>query len=60
MRVTDKLQAAVTTTATKQASPPPPQVSDKVEIFVDGKPVLCDPGITVLQACALAGVEIPR
>ena len=32
----------------------------KVEAFVDGTPVLVDPGTTVLQACALAGVEIPR
>lgn len=32
----------------------------KVEVFVDDKPVLVDPGCTVLQACAEAGVEIPR
>ena len=32
----------------------------KVEVFVDGTPVLVDPGTTVLQACAVAGVEIPR
>uniref|UniRef100_A0A1I8J2W1 NADH-ubiquinone oxidoreductase 75 kDa subunit, mitochondrial n=1 Tax=Macrostomum lignano TaxID=282301 RepID=A0A1I8J2W1_9PLAT len=34
--------------------------SNKIEVFVDGNPVQCDPGMTVLQACALAGVEIPR
>jgi NADH dehydrogenase (ubiquinone) Fe-S protein 1 len=34
--------------------------SDKIEVFIDDKPVLVDPGITVLQACAEAGVEIPR
>jgi NADH dehydrogenase (ubiquinone) Fe-S protein 1 len=33
---------------------------EKVEVFVDDKPVLVDPGSTVLQACAEAGVEIPR
>ena len=27
---------------------------------MDGTPVLVDPGTTVLQACAVAGVEIPR
>ena len=32
----------------------------KVEIFVDGKPVSVEPGITLIQACDLAGVEIPR
>lgn len=33
---------------------------EKVELFVDDKPVYVDPGTTVLQACAAAGVEIPR
>lgn len=33
---------------------------DKIEVFVDDKPVLVDPGTTVLQAAALVGVEIPR
>ena len=32
----------------------------KLEVFVDGKSVLVDPGTTVLQACAMVGVEIPR
>lgn len=34
--------------------------SSQIEVFVDGKSVMCEPGMTVLQACALAGVEIPR
>ncbi|GAA51658.1 NADH dehydrogenase (ubiquinone) Fe-S protein 1 [Clonorchis sinensis] len=46
--------------ATASPPPPPPPASDKLEVFVDGTPVLCDPGMTVLQACALAGVQIPR
>jgi NADH dehydrogenase (ubiquinone) Fe-S protein 1 len=33
---------------------------EKVEVFVDDKPVLVDAGSTVLQACGEAGVEIPR
>ncbi|XP_060562587.1 NADH-ubiquinone oxidoreductase 75 kDa subunit, mitochondrial-like [Ruditapes philippinarum] len=33
---------------------------EKVEVFVDDKPVLVEPGSTLLQACAEAGVEIPR
>jgi len=33
---------------------------NKIEVFVDDIPVHCDPGMTVLQACAIAGVEIPR
>ncbi|BFY97091.1 hypothetical protein BsWGS_00131 [Bradybaena similaris] len=31
-----------------------------VEVFIDGKPVFVEPGTTILQACRLAGVEIPR
>ncbi|XP_041365548.1 NADH-ubiquinone oxidoreductase 75 kDa subunit, mitochondrial-like [Gigantopelta aegis] len=34
--------------------------ADKVEVFIDDKRVLVDPGTSVLQACAEAGVEIPR
>jgi len=33
---------------------------EKIEVFVDGKPVQVEPNTTVLQACAVAGVEIPR
>jgi len=39
------------------ASGAPP---DKVEVFIDEKKVLVDPGTTVLQAAAMVGVEIPR
>ncbi|XP_030642368.1 NADH-ubiquinone oxidoreductase 75 kDa subunit, mitochondrial-like isoform X2 [Chanos chanos] len=31
-----------------------------VEVFVDGKPVMVEPGTTVLQACEKVGVQIPR
>ncbi|KAF7257048.1 hypothetical protein EG68_04606, partial [Paragonimus skrjabini miyazakii] len=57
------LKASPPSTSTDQktqvASPPPP-APDKIEVFVDGKSVICDPGMTVLQACALGGVQIPR
>ncbi|CAG9857793.1 unnamed protein product [Phyllotreta striolata] len=33
---------------------------DKIEVFIDDKPVLVEPGTTVLQAAAMVGVEIPR
>lgn len=33
---------------------------EQVEVFVDDKPVYVEPGTTILQACAEAGVEIPR
>ncbi|CAH8591996.1 unnamed protein product [Dicrocoelium dendriticum] len=54
--------AAVSTTGSepKPRSPPPPPSLVKIEVFVDGKPVMCDPRMTVLQACAVAGVQIPR
>ncbi|KAJ8712444.1 hypothetical protein PYW07_005286 [Mythimna separata] len=38
-------------------APPPPE---KVEVFIDDKPVHVLPGTTILQAAALVGVEIPR
>ncbi|NXD21681.1 NDUS1 oxidoreductase, partial [Spelaeornis formosus] len=34
--------------------------SNQIEVFVDGHPVLVDPGTTVLQACEKVGVQIPR
>uniref|UniRef100_A0A914Q9D1 NADH-ubiquinone oxidoreductase 75 kDa subunit, mitochondrial n=1 Tax=Panagrolaimus davidi TaxID=227884 RepID=A0A914Q9D1_9BILA len=46
---------AVTTSIRQQSTAP-----KKVEVFVDDKKVLCDPGMTILQACALVGVDIPR
>ncbi|KAM9380313.1 NADH-ubiquinone oxidoreductase 75 kDa subunit, mitochondrial isoform 1-T2 [Phaethornis superciliosus] len=33
---------------------------NQIEVFVDGHPVLVNPGTTVLQACEKAGVQIPR
>jgi len=34
--------------------------TEKIEVFVDDKPVQVEPGTTILQACAEGGVEIPR
>ncbi|XP_029386399.1 NADH-ubiquinone oxidoreductase 75 kDa subunit, mitochondrial isoform X2 [Echeneis naucrates] len=34
--------------------------SNLVEVFVDGKPVMVEPGTTVLQACEKVGMQIPR
>ncbi|TNN52601.1 NADH-ubiquinone oxidoreductase subunit, mitochondrial [Liparis tanakae] len=34
--------------------------SNMVEVFIDGKPLEVQPGTTVLQACEMAGVQIPR
>ncbi|KAK0411617.1 hypothetical protein QR680_005748 [Steinernema hermaphroditum] len=33
---------------------------EKFEVFIDDKKVLVEPGMTILQACALVGVDIPR
>ncbi|KAL3124909.1 hypothetical protein niasHT_001802 [Heterodera trifolii] len=44
-------------TAAVQAESPKQQ---KVEVTIDDKKVLVDPGMTILQACALVGVDIPR
>ncbi|KAK2564856.1 NADH-ubiquinone oxidoreductase 75 kDa subunit [Acropora cervicornis] len=48
----------VKVSAQNYATPAP--VPEKIEVFVNDKSLLVDPGITVLQACAMAGVEIPR
>ncbi|MGH0121953.1 UNVERIFIED_CONTAM: hypothetical protein FKN15_077434 [Acipenser sinensis] len=34
--------------------------SNLVEVFVDGKSLMVEPGTTVLQACEKVGVQIPR
>ncbi len=34
--------------------------ADKIEVYVDGQKVLVDPSLTILQACAVAGIDIPR
>lgn len=37
-----------------------PAPEDAIEVFVDGYPVKIPKGFTVLQACEVAGVDIPR
>ncbi|XP_044506012.1 NADH dehydrogenase [ubiquinone] iron-sulfur protein 1, mitochondrial-like [Mangifera indica] len=37
-----------------------PNPEDAIEVFVDGYPVKIPKGFTVLQACEVAGVDIPR
>uniref|UniRef100_UPI00398E5043 NADH-ubiquinone oxidoreductase 75 kDa subunit, mitochondrial n=1 Tax=Pristiophorus japonicus TaxID=55135 RepID=UPI00398E5043 len=34
--------------------------SNLVEVFIDGKPVMVEPGTTILQACEKVGIQIPR
>ncbi len=56
MELFSGLKSRVYSAAAAGAKEPP----KKVEVFVDDQPVLVDPGTTVLQACAMVGVEIPR
>ncbi|KAM8933591.1 NADH-ubiquinone oxidoreductase 75 kDa subunit, mitochondrial [Pelodytes ibericus] len=51
-KVTQATKNNVRTTATA--------ASNLVEVFVDGKPLMVEPGTTVLQACEKVGVQIPR
>lgn len=61
------------TSAAVAAAPPPPERTpvggarihfanpdEAIEVFVDGFPVKIPKGMTVLQACEVAGVDIPR
>ncbi|CAB3230761.1 unnamed protein product [Arctia plantaginis] len=46
--------------ASRSYSNPVPAEPEKVEVFINDKPVYVAPGTTVLQAAAQVGVEIPR
>ncbi|XP_063069423.1 NADH-ubiquinone oxidoreductase 75 kDa subunit, mitochondrial-like [Engraulis encrasicolus] len=43
-------------TAATAAAP----ASNHIEVFIDGKPIMVEPGTTVLQACEKVGMQIPR
>ncbi|XP_029936568.1 NADH-ubiquinone oxidoreductase 75 kDa subunit, mitochondrial [Myripristis murdjan] len=56
-----KSSAAVTNNARSAATASPAAAaSNLLEVFVDGKPVMVEPGTTVLQACEKVGMQIPR
>ncbi|XP_059618641.1 NADH-ubiquinone oxidoreductase 75 kDa subunit, mitochondrial [Phlebotomus argentipes] len=46
--------------AVRSSATVPAKAPEKIEVFIDDKPVMVDPGTTILQAAALVGVEIPR
>uniref|UniRef100_A0A8C4ESF5 NADH-ubiquinone oxidoreductase 75 kDa subunit, mitochondrial n=1 Tax=Dicentrarchus labrax TaxID=13489 RepID=A0A8C4ESF5_DICLA len=50
-----RLPVVTRTAATATAA-----ASNLLEVFVDGKPVMVEPGTTVLQACEKVGMQIPR
>lgn len=52
--------AARTLSTSMALSQAPATADTKVEVFIDDKRVMVEPGTTVLQAAAVAGVEIPR
>lgn len=60
LRWLTKISRAVNSCAVTVRNVTTAPADDTVEVFVDDKPVHVDPGCTVLQACAVAGVEIPR
>uniref|UniRef100_A0A646QEL3 NADH-ubiquinone oxidoreductase 75 kDa subunit, mitochondrial n=1 Tax=Hemiscolopendra marginata TaxID=943146 RepID=A0A646QEL3_9MYRI len=57
-RVLNSKKSAVQ--SAKNSSNVPQSQPEKLEVFIDDKRVLVDPGTTVLQAAAMVGVEIPR
>uniref|UniRef100_A0A915AES1 NADH-ubiquinone oxidoreductase 75 kDa subunit, mitochondrial n=1 Tax=Parascaris univalens TaxID=6257 RepID=A0A915AES1_PARUN len=61
VQLTARLAATRTRLAAElQARGQQTAASDKVEVFIDGRRVLVDPGMTILQACSLIGIDIPR
>ncbi|XP_047741031.1 NADH-ubiquinone oxidoreductase 75 kDa subunit, mitochondrial [Hyalella azteca] len=64
VKAADKAMAAHALPATlvlsRSQSNKPVVADNRVEVFVDDIPVMVEPGTTVLQAAAMAGVEIPR
>ncbi|XP_071758821.1 NADH-ubiquinone oxidoreductase 75 kDa subunit, mitochondrial isoform X1 [Centroberyx gerrardi] len=52
-----KASAAATNNARTAATA---AATNLLEVFVDGKPVMVEPGTTVLQACEMVGMQIPR
>lgn len=53
LRLAQKLQLrCIETTAASK--------SEKIEIYINDQKVLADPGMTILQACSLIGIDIPR
>jgi NADH dehydrogenase (ubiquinone) Fe-S protein 1 len=55
-----RIQHALSALQTANKSTTPAPSPNLVEVFVDDKQIFVEPGTTVLQACAVAGVEIPR
>ncbi|XP_044073860.1 NADH-ubiquinone oxidoreductase 75 kDa subunit, mitochondrial-like isoform X1 [Siniperca chuatsi] len=51
--------AAATSNARTAATATAP-ASNLLEVFVDGEPVMVEPGTTVLQTCEKVGMQIPR
>ncbi|XP_047457213.1 NADH-ubiquinone oxidoreductase 75 kDa subunit, mitochondrial-like [Mugil cephalus] len=51
---------AAATQNARTASTATAAASNLLEVFVDGKPITVEPGTTVLQACEMAGMQIPR
>ncbi|OCT61350.1 NADH-ubiquinone oxidoreductase 75 kDa subunit, mitochondrial isoform X2 [Xenopus laevis] len=58
--VVRRVLASATQTSKNNVRATATAASNLVEVFVDGKPVMVEPGTTVLQACEKVGVQIPR
>uniref|UniRef100_A0A8C4GNS2 NADH-ubiquinone oxidoreductase 75 kDa subunit, mitochondrial n=1 Tax=Dicentrarchus labrax TaxID=13489 RepID=A0A8C4GNS2_DICLA len=58
--VSRSLFPAAVTKGARTAATATAAASNLLEVFVDGKPVMVEPGTTVLQACEKVGMQIPR
>ncbi|XP_073397982.1 NADH-ubiquinone oxidoreductase 75 kDa subunit, mitochondrial [Dendrobates tinctorius] len=54
------MRRALTNATKNNVRPTSTAASNLLEVFVDGKPVMVEPGTTVLQACEKVGIQIPR
>ncbi|XP_040297534.1 NADH-ubiquinone oxidoreductase 75 kDa subunit, mitochondrial [Bufo bufo] len=54
------VRRALTSAAISNVRTSSTAASNLLEVFVDGKPVMVEPGTTVLQACEKVGIQIPR
>ncbi|KAG9477189.1 hypothetical protein GDO78_002536 [Eleutherodactylus coqui] len=60
MLLSPAIRRALTSATVNNVRTASTAASNLLEVFVDGNPVMVEPGTTVLQACEKVGIQIPR